>query len=134
MSAGGSGRYVSSPVALNFCFAKVAEHVIVCADFCAFRAESEKGSACLVALSGTAPLVSTLPLTEIVTSRVPGPRVIGTALEISEKVMGVSMRMATGDVEEDCVASSGRYGRIAGAHRRARRGEEDVAGIGKRPP
>jgi hypothetical protein len=88
----------------------------------------------LVALSGTTPLVSILPLTETVTSRVPGPRVIGTALSISEKVTGVSMSIATGEVAEARAASSGRYGRIAGPQRRARRGKDDMAGIGKRPP
>lgn len=108
MSAGGSGRYVSNPVALNFCFAKVAEHVMVYAPFCGFSAASENGSSCFVALSGTGPLAIFLPLTETVTSRLPGPRVIGTALEISENTMGASMRIEAGELAEGCVASSGR--------------------------
>jgi hypothetical protein len=49
-----------------------------------------------------------LPLTETVTSRVPGPRVIGTALAISENTTGASMRISVGDVNDECVASSGR--------------------------
>lgn len=109
MSAGGLGRYVSNSVAVNFWFfEKVAEHVMVYAAACGFKAESENGSACLVAFSGTAPLAICLPLTETVTSRVPGPRVIGTALAISENTTGASMRISVGDVNDECVASSGR--------------------------
>lgn len=58
---------------------------------------------------------------------------MGTAPEMWEKVIGESTRTDTKEGSDE-VASSGRYGLMAGEHLNARRGEEDVAGMGKRPP
>ena len=54
---------------------------------------------------------------------------MGDAPTTWENVTGVSMRKPAG-----ADASSGRYGSIIGAQRKARRVVEDVAGIGNCPP
>ena len=63
MVEGGSGRKLKEPVAENFSEAKVAVQDMSYASVRGVRAERENGSACLVALRGTIPLVSFLPST-----------------------------------------------------------------------
>lgn len=120
---------------MNVCPANVAVHEIVYGAARGWRALKENGRAVLVVFSVTIPLVRGLPSTEMVTSKMPEAerRVIGAEFEIFERVRGASTSMETDDVSVD-VASSGRYGRIAGEHLKARRGVADLLGIGNWPP
>lgn len=133
---GGSGKYVSEPVALKVCPERVAVQVIVYVDSCAERDERLKGNACLVLFRGTLPLVSVFPLTVTVTSRLGEPEgtVTGTAFAIFRSVTGVSMRMDTAVESLPLFASPGRNGRMDCAQRSARSGEVDVPGTGNSPP
>ena len=102
--------------------------------FWAFSFDKENSISSLLALSGAVPLARIFPLTLIVTanevaSLPPGDKVIGIAPAIWVYVTGASIIILAG-----YMISSKRYGRIAGAQRKARRGVAEVDGIGKLPP
>lgn len=135
--AGNGGRYEREPVAWNVCEEKLAEHEILYAAVLGCSAESENCKAFLVLFNGTLPLVKVFPSTLMTTFNDPKGGLLGMPLmklvpDIREKVIGASTRMATDEVSP--VASSGRYGLMAGEHLRARSGTVDLSGTGNWPP
>lgn len=100
------------------------------------RPASENGSVLPVELTGTLPVARMVPevVRVTVTEREPEVEEMAAALAMSELIKGEStiMEMKLGVGGE--VASSGRYGRTAGAQWKARSGEGEVAGTRNWPP
>ena len=103
------------------------------ASFWAVRLVRENLISCLLALSGIIPVARVFPLVLTVTANDPASplldKVIGSAPAIWIYVTGTSTIMLA-----RLVVSSARYGRMAGAQRKASRGEDEVDGVRKLPP
>ena len=116
----------------------LALHVMLYGVVLGCRPASEKGSVLPVELIATLPVARTVPavVRETVTEREPEVDEMAAALAMTRLVNGASTMTETkfGSVGGGEVASSGRYGRTAGAQRKARSGEVEVAGMRNWPP